>query len=124
MTDERRVNREMIRLMQHEYPHIPGQVIFNDRHRGHGTFEVRIDRRRVHDTGELFVVAGPDPPILVADEMLWTMVHHREDIHPAITLAWQPLESCPPPTCCQVINGRECFYGALLTFDTTSGRIV
>jgi hypothetical protein len=103
---------------------------YDDHTTVHGRFELGIDRRNDPDgLGELFVTAGPDPKILVADEMLHQIVHKPLRVHPGVTLAWQPFEPCPPDACCQVkgymaMRGNNCFYGALLTFDTTSGRII
>jgi hypothetical protein len=95
----------------------------------YGTFEVGIDCSRVEWPGELWVVNGPDPRILVADEMLHQIVQHPERIHPGVRLEWQPLEPCPPESCCKLtgllaLRGNNCFYGALLSFDTQQGRII
>jgi hypothetical protein len=105
------------------------KCVWNDRHLPGGNLELGIDRRNDPLLGELFVVAGPDPKILVADELLHQIVHNPLSIHPGVTLAWQPWEPCPPGRCCQAkgylaLPGNNCFYGALLTFDTTSGRII
>ena len=109
-------------------------AIYDDRHPGHGRLEVAVDRRlsvreRAGPHGELYVLDGPDPRILLADELLHTLVWKPELVHPGITLEWQPLDPCPPAGCCQrrgylALRGNNCYYGALLTFDTQQGRIV
>jgi hypothetical protein len=105
-------------------------VPWDDHSPGQGRFEVAIDLRR-DELGELVMQEEPDPRILVADEMLHTIIHRPLLVHPAITLAWESWEPChaPPEVCCKdrgfmALRGNNCFYGALLTFDTTSGRIV
>jgi hypothetical protein len=100
-----------------------------------GTFEVGIDRRlhvrqRAGEDGELYVVAGPDPTILVADEVLHQIVHHSEQVHPGVSMMWAAAHPvCQATGCCQnlgflALPGNNCFYGALLTFDTQQGRII
>jgi hypothetical protein len=62
--------------------------------------------------------------------MLHEIVQHPERVHPGITLVWQPQIPCPADLrCCKnrgflALRDNNCFYGALLTFDTTSGRII
>lgn len=105
-----------------------GAGIWNDRRPGEGTLNLGINT----ETGELWLVdTEPTPRILIADELLWTMVHHPEDVLPGVTMDWQPFPACDPPvTCCQscpqgpMIEKRECFYGSRLVVDAVQRRLI
>jgi hypothetical protein len=94
-----------------------------------GAFEVGIDVTTTKWPGELYIVTGPDQRILVTSEALNRIIRHPELVHPGVTVKWQPFKPCPAAGCCQqagfiALRGNNCYYGALLIFDTTSGRIV
>ena len=94
-----------------------------------GEFELGIDCRNKDWPGELFIAAGPDPRVLIADEVLHQMADRPDEMHPDVKLEWQPLELCDPQRCCRsrgflALRGNNCFYGALLKVDTTSGRVI
>lgn len=82
------------------------------------------------ETGLLDIIDGPDPRILIADEVLWNLAHDPEGHHPLVSLEWQPLCPCPAETCCQSCpqgpsaGQRECFYGSKLTIDTSSRKLI
>jgi hypothetical protein len=100
------------------------KAIWNDHYPGDGCCEVGIDIR-----GEMYVVGHPSSRILVADEMLHTLRWHPEQAHPGIRLEWPEMVWCPGSGCCRqlgflAVRGNNCYHGAVLSFDTTSGRII
>jgi hypothetical protein len=105
-----------------------GAGIWNDKHQDEGELNLGISS----ETGELWLLdKQPTPRILIADELLWTMVHHPEDVLPGVTLEWQPFPACDPPaTCCQscpygpMVNKRECFYGSKLVIKAVERTLV
>lgn len=101
--------------------------LFDDRTPGHGRLHIGTHT----ETGELFIMDGPDPEVLFADEVLWNLVHHPEMCSPMVRVDWQPFPKCDPPaTCCQscpqgpMVNQRECFYGSKLTIQTTTVTLI
>jgi hypothetical protein len=85
-----------------------------------GRFEVGIDLRREPWPGELTIEAGPDSTILVADELLWRMLKHPEDVHPDVEFEFDDGNFCS----CPMLNGRECFHGSIMRFKTTDGTVI
>jgi hypothetical protein len=87
-----------------------------------GDFEVGLDMRRKDWPGELFIVSGPDPKVLIADEVLVHMAYHPEEIHPDVTLERR---RCDPDKRCIICHmDGECFYGSILRFVTRQMTVV
>jgi hypothetical protein len=104
-----------------------GAGIWNDHTPGEGELRVGINS----ETGQLWLIPDvePSPRILIADELLWTVVHHPMDSMPGVTLEWQPLVPCPEASCCQLHYpnmraNKDCFYGAKLVFDTAQRKLI
>ena len=85
-----------------------------------GDFEVGIDMRNKDWPGELFITSGPDPRVLIADEVLYQLAYRPEEVHPDVTLQRR---RCDPDRRCIICHsGGECFYGSLLRFECRAGR--
>jgi hypothetical protein len=110
-----------------------------------GNFELGVDMRNKPWPGELFITAGPDPKVLIADEVLIHLSEHPEQIHPDVTLERHRCTdlhpcTCPPaarvgradcpqhgfnPKICLICHcGAECFARSLLRFVTRQGTVV
>jgi hypothetical protein len=94
-----------------------------------GDFELGIDMREVDWPGELFIVSGPDPVILVADDVLMHMFWQPEDIHPDVTL--ERAASGHGSTGhavgdyeCYGRAGHVCFHNSMLRFRCREQTVV
>lgn len=115
-----------------------------------GNFEVGIDTTNKPWPGELWIVSGPDPRVLIADEVLYLFLTRPADIHPDVTLDRRrctdlhpctcspgdgplvnrfPVDDCPqhgytPKICLICHSGGQCFYGSLLRFVCREKTVV
>jgi len=109
--------------------HKPGLWVWDDHTPGHGRLTVGIEMVQKDGPGELFIVEGPDPHVLIADEALYSLRYRPQLLHPNTTLQ-RP--SSGHGACghsvgdydCGAIAGGRCYHASILRLKTVDRDLV
>ena len=103
--------------------------LWDDHSPGDGRLMLSAEFNGTDGLGPLSIVAGPDPRVLLADEVLYALRYQSDLLHPDITLQ-SPTEGhgstghSVDQYDCRGLAGGQCYHGSILRIKTVERDLV